>query len=563
MNQLKSLIVKNTLFLRKNVEIVLIFLLFLVTRLPSLFAPYHQDEYKWARIADYTNGMAGTIPHPPMSEFLYHIAGFVTGYANLRYLPLFFSIAVFFLLYLVVKRFIDKNTALWSCFIFSLIPYSVLASLQIDIDGAFLPFWTLLLFLGYSMVREKGIKYRKGLLIIVVALVGGILSKLSFVLAPLVVLTHFVYERFDDDGGTILKKFLNWKIITSVCVFLFLLLLVYARFSSEIFFLRYVRNFTGLSGRNFGQFFFLTAKAFIYLSPVLVFASIFAIKYFKKLSLWYFFAIYGVLFYGVVFDFTTRTLDRYWMILIIPFSVILAYFISILVDFDKKNIFRILSMSAVFLLCGLLFSVIKHNLIPLNPKSAFIEAVIGLNWNILIPLTGGSGPLGFYVSFILVAVFSFVSLVLFSVFIFSRNIIIQKTLLLTIISVFSAYSLVLIGEYHFGMQFGSTAKVLNLLTKKIESTDNIEKVITYNDIGAYELHDLNKYHKRFYADPAFVEDNKKKFDEFAGYFMILDFPHINTNSFYANYLFSCAPVYEYRDKFISGKILNCSNRNDK
>ena len=59
----------------------------------------------------------------------------------------------------------------------------------------------------------------------------------------------------------------------------------------------------------------------------------------------------------------------------------------------------------VFVLLSYVVLSLPHDVLPLNPKEAYVDKVKSLEFNFLIPFTGGSGPSGFYFSalFILLA----------------------------------------------------------------------------------------------------------------------------------------------------------------
>jgi len=163
-----------------------LFAAFLAFRLPLINNIYHQDEYKWAEIADPFFKMEGESVHPPITELAFHYGGAFLGYDHLRWIILAFSLGCFFLIYKLAKKMYSQNSAFFSLILFILVPYSVLASIQVDIDGAILPFWILLTAWSFENVDfKKPLNSRRSvswIIMLLLSVVGGLLSKLSFIL---------------------------------------------------------------------------------------------------------------------------------------------------------------------------------------------------------------------------------------------------------------------------------------------------------------------------------------------------------------------------------------------
>lgn len=550
---------KYLVWARDNKYYLFLFLvgvLFFLLRIPGLFQPYHQDEYKWAMAVGFEEFSSPSIPHPPLARFLYLVVSTLFGNDYLRLLPMVLSFATLCILFIFVKKYYNTLAAYFSAFLFAIIPYSVLGSLQIDIDGAVLPFFSLITIYAYMLALECNFKNRKHLFIISLGILGGFISKLSFIIIPITLCVHFIYHRYlvdfviNDKKKFIKKVFVGFLGLVIVIGIAFLL-------RNNLFIFRYVKNFTHFSGRNYFELFFLSAKALIYLSPLLAIGLILNLKEWKKVSLWYIFISVSILFYGVVFDFTHRTLDRYFMVMILPLIVIVSVSLSnIITSFKKKEI--ILAVAVGLLMTGIGYSVFSfpHEVLPLNPKSGFIQALTTLNLNILIPLSGGSGPLGFYTSLLGVLVFWIASLVA-TVFFFINKGGYKKSAAIVLITTSIVYSMFINIEYLRGDFYGSTQRTLHTLVEHIRINSDISKVITYNDSGAYELIQMKKYYKRFYADPAYVVSNKEKFDSFEGHYIIMDFPKINKESFYFKYLETCKIIFKTSDKKIDGYVFDC------
>ena len=528
--------------------------LFLILRLPALHMPYHQDEYKWAMAVGFEDFFSASIPHPPLTRFLYLTLSLLIGNDYLRLMPIIVSLITLWILFSYANRFYSKRVAVIASTFFVLMPYSVLGSLQIDIDGAVLPLFTIITVYGYFLWKESGFKNLDKLAIVILGLLGGFLSKLSFVIVPVSLAVHWLYERyFADFKISEVVTFIRLRYLWFIALLGALPVLFWL--SNHVFLFRYVKNFMHVGGRNYFELFFLTAKAIIYLSPVLVILPLIGIKKWKGVSFWYLFGIISILFYAVIFDFSHRTLDRYWAVMVLPLIMISSVYLSEFIKSISKKDCVILGVSTILItLSGMFIFGLKHLVLPLNPKADFIHALITLKWNILIPISGGSGPVGFYLSLLGIVFFWALTVIAFVLLIKSR-----REGALAVLAIFLSYSLIVNAEYLFGYFYGSSTQVLNTLVGEVRDNKGVVKVMDYNDSGAYELIQMGKYYQRFYADPAFVESNKQKFDNFNGYFMVLDFPMIDKNSYYSQYLSNCKVEYQSSDKYIKGYIYNCTN----
>src|SRR3989338_1988676 len=155
--------------------IIVIAGLFLMTRLPAVHQIYHQDEYKWAMQADPVFDYES--PHPPLGKYTLRLTGNILGFENLRFAPLLFSLLCLWLVYLITKKITNKKSiAILGALLFSVNVYSVIAGLQIDIDGAILPFFILLTYYAYLQLLTDNKKL--WWVVFGVGLVGGFLTKL-------------------------------------------------------------------------------------------------------------------------------------------------------------------------------------------------------------------------------------------------------------------------------------------------------------------------------------------------------------------------------------------------
>lgn len=527
------------------------------TRLLALSQPYHQDEYKWALAAEPRWGQEGSIPHPELARLTYEYVGGVIGYQHLRIVPAVLSLIVLALIFVLVRREFGKREAFAAAGVFSLTFFALLGSVQIDIDGVFLPLFTLLTFLGYSVWRSADTPRaaRRGVLVTALGLVGGFGAKLSFVLSPAAVVADMVWR-----SPAFVRSIVRRAVIVPAAVALAFLGGLAILFWNDVWFLRYVDNFIAFGGRDLGQIVFQTVKGVIYLSPLAVFGLVLGLRHVRELSLWYIFLVLNILFYFVVFDFSHRTFDRYLLFFVVPASVIAGVALARLFDevAIRRRVFAVtaaLTLLGGGLLIHTLFS-LPHRSIPLIPKAAFVDAVLSGQWSFLLPITGGSGPLGFYVPFDAIALLWICAGLAALVLLFRRTV--SSAALAIFVGISLVYNACMTLEYLTGHYFGSAPRVLAALIEDIDASGDTSKLLTYNDIGAHELYFRGIYAARFYPHDAYIPDNVEKFSRHDGRFLVVEMPEINDASGYGRYFAACTRIFERSDKKITGAVLDCA-----
>lgn len=551
-------------FLKRHRYFILIFIIAILLRLPGIHIPYFQDEYKWAVAVAPGSPYAGTIPHPPLSEKIYVLSDRVFGNDHLRYTPFIFSLITLTLLYALVRYRFGQKEALWASFFFTVSFYSVLASLMVDTDGQILPalFLTaVLMYFKWQDARDRKSKIVWGATFVATLLVG-FLVKLSFII-PLGALLIDILISYRH---VISKKIIILSTISiGLMASLFVLMLINAHYFFPQFNIAtsftYWKHFIVFSNRNYFQTGIQFAKSILYLSPLLI-APAFCMsrKQIRETRLFLIFVVCGLLFYLVVFDFSIGALDRYMQFLIVPLSLISGIVVARTLT-DRRQIssvtYQICFALLVFLI-GIFF--IHHSVPPQHPKIAWIGRITSLSWNFLFPFTGGSGPLGFYMSFLFMAS----AFILSGIFVVTTTV--KKNLRTAcfafIVAVGLLYNGVFIEEFLYGSIYGNSVQVLRSAEQYIASHSEIKKVITYNDAGTYELLHLGKYERRIYADPAYEEGYKKTLNAFRGYYLVVDIPRFNRDSIYPKYFNSCNVTYREIDKMISATVYDCRGVSD-
>lgn len=534
-----------------------IILVFLGLRIGQVQRPLHQDEYKWPLYSVPEIYPPGSVPHPPLTEYFFKITNTVFGQDLYRGTPLLLSFINLLLLFLFIKRRFDIKMALLTSFLFSISFYSILGSLTVDTDGAILVLFSLITLNLYDIFISN-IKNKKYIILLILCMILGLMVKLSFILIPISIFIDFIIlNRSKLDRKKIIL------IIGSAFVFVFisLLLLFISKYIFDGFSLdkgiKYWSTFMkGFFDRNFFQTFIQFIKSIFYLSPLLVFGSLLSIKYRNsKINIFYINIVSGLIFYLFLFDFSIGALDRYLVFLTIPTIVLTSHFVISVFDGQKYVLNkRIIFGGLVLTLFIFILQFINQYVPPLYPKSEWIDKVASFKWNFLYPFFGGSGPLGFYISFSFIALSFILGLLSFIGIIFTGK---KKEFLIIMLFLSIIYNINFAQEFNFGKINGYSPKLVLNTVEYIKNNKDIKKVLVYNDNGGFNVRQSGKYERRVYAVPEFESSYKDIFTNFKGYFLFVDIPKIKENNLYSNYIKSCKEVYFDSDKYITASVLNC------
>lgn len=545
-----------------------ILFVFVGLRVFGIHLPYHQDEWKNVSASGTVEGAGAFFAHPPLMQMIFVAGNFIFGGDYMRVLPFLFSIASLFLMYFVVLNRLGKKEALWVSALFSICFYNIVGSLSPDVDGAILPFLFLVVVFAYdkflSVFGTR--KSWKWLSLLVVALLIGFLIKLSFIIVVGTILVDYIWNRYRKMG----RREITLSVLgisgfgLAYIGLLYGIKFVYPAFDMSIM-MGHAKQFTE-EGRSWIQIFVQGLKAIYYLSPLMIIPVFFINKdIFKKTRIFFIYLVLGFVFYFILFDFSRGALDKYIMFAIVPLSVICgAVFAHIFSDsssFKKGKIIYFLILGIVLSGFLVFLNFTSHSIVPLYPKTEWFNKVAHLKWNFLNPFHGGSGPLGFYVSFLFIALSFIISAVLGIMGLVKKEWKIGICVSLIIIGI--SYNFVFTEEFLFGKINGSAPKVLKEAIYFIDNSPEIKNVITYNDIGNHELSKIKKYVGRIYATPQSEDGYRKRFAEHiknnGGYFLVVDIPHINPTSFYGEFFAKCKIEFKARDKKIEARIYDCKS----
>jgi len=537
-----------TTILKNNRWLLILLAVFIFTRFLGLDQLYHQDEYRWVSIANTAEFGKLDAPHPPIMENLFSLGGKLFGYDNLRVVPFIFGILDLLLIYAISLKITgNRKIAYFSSGLYVISVYGLIANLMIDIDGAVMPFFVLLTYYLYLRFVKDG--NRIFLLPMVVVAVVGFLTKLSFTLFVGALAVEYLWVLYEKGKlKTDFKKlfYLFGGVTISVIA-------MYAYYgSSHPWFIEYtIRRFNtfNFGSRAYFELFLRLIKFFIWLSPLLFLPMVYGLfrkDFFIKYRLWYVYSLFNFLFYLVIFDFARLPIERYFMFIIAPAVIISGHVIySLLSELNKKRFFLSILGFMVLLAFSLL---ITYDVVPLNPKEAYIDKVQGLDFNFLIPLTGGSGPIGFYVSaqFVL-----WVWIVGFLWLLFNK----KKYVIYFFIVFGVGYNVLLLSENLTGAFYGNVNDITKTSIEYVIDEQEIDGVITYYDAGVYYLQIADKYDGRFYTAP--TRDYIPRMTAYRGHYMIVDFPAIDKNSLYWKLISMCELDKKFTDKYVDSYVFDC------
>lgn len=522
---------------------------------------YHQDE--WTNIV-IAQGI-GVTPHPPLAIGLLKIGGYLFGFNHDRRMPAIFAIFNFFLVYLLAKKITkNKNVGLWAAFLFTFCDYSIIAGLQIDmVDGVLVPFFALLTY--YAYLRQPEEKSYIWKTVFFLGIIGGILTKLSYVLfLGALAFDRFwaIYELNKDKLGKIenLKK-TAWQFIKWSLPIIFIMVGFYVYFS--IFRHRvvdYALHYKTLDflTRKYLDLGFKIMKSLVWLSPLVFLPTVYA--FFKKdfrskFRLLFAYLLINLFFYTVPFDFATFAIERYFMFMIASCCIISA---AVLYEFTKehsikKNITHISAIAFIFAEFSYLLLSAVYKILPLDPKVEYFNHIKNLDINFFIPLMGGSGPIGFYLPAKWILLMWLICSAALLGSIFSRR---YRVDFITLFIIFGlGYNLIVLQEHLFGKMYGSPAKVARETVDYVLNNPSIDTVITYYDIGSYDLRVANKHNARFYTTA--TRDYSTRLTYWRGDYMIVDFPEISKEHLYWKLISRCPVIKSFNDKLINSYIFDC------
>jgi 4-amino-4-deoxy-L-arabinose transferase-like glycosyltransferase len=328
----------------------------------------------------------------------------------LRSVSLLFAVLTGIVLYLLGKELYDRKTALWAVALLSLSALHMLVSTSISFDGTFLTFYTLLTM--YCYVKYSKTLDRNWLIYCGLAFGLCVLTKYTGVLVFFAVMLYSLV--------------LN-KSFTKTCYECFFIgicgLLVYSVFPLVAFVLsdpsyfwislQHGQNYFGGRMISLPLLLIQYALALIWIGPLLFFGYLLSFRKFKQSDWLLHFLVFVVFaFYTFVVQDPFRPVERYFTVFL-PVLCLLTgkYFANL--KLDRKQFAIMVSGFGLLLFFWYLVASLPMAVLAFYPKTAFISAVLHFKWSFLMPFTGDQGPIGLYVSFLVIALAFIFSLVCF------------------------------------------------------------------------------------------------------------------------------------------------------
>lgn len=544
---------------RELVAIVALLCVFIAIRLPGLSLPYHQDEGKIGEIV--RSHLVGALSgHPPLTELLYLGAGALTGSDHLRLIPLSFGLLSAVLLYAIVRRRAGVHAALAALALYAICMYGVFASLMVDTDGAVLPTLFLAVVYAYDRFREAASRRSSyaWLAVVVLALVVGFLTKLSFVLVLGALILDYLFEVRQRLTRRLL---IRAALAVLACGGVAVVALASVRFLIPTFdvseTITHALYYVRFEGRGYLQILIQAVKAMFYLSPLLLVPLVLASKdSLVKNRIFVVYLALGAFFYFVLFDFSQGALDKYLMYTVVPLAALAG---TILADALRGLTVRSFAVGALLgTTCAaalVALNFLSPEVMPLYPKTEWISAVAHGHWNILFAFTGGDGPIGFYVSFLVIAVGFIASAILGLLALCMPRM--RHALLVALIVLGLAFNAIFIEEFLFGRINGSAPDALRTSLMYIRNAD-VNGIITHAEAGAYELRGMDKFSGRFYAVPGYEEGHRALFAKHQGQYLVVEVPLLSEQSFYRKFLNTCTPAFTTSSGVIHAYVYDCA-----
>ncbi len=534
--------------------LLILALLAIVIRSLGLFQVAAYDEHCWLGWNECK------IWHPPLSQlvhlFFRQILGAHDWVARLVVLSL--GMINLGLVYLLSKKLYDERSALCAAALMAFGAYPILASLQIDIDGSFLLLFYLLTTL--SFIEYEKTKKNLWLILCGVSFGMSLLSKYTGLFIILIIgIYHLIKER---KFCSTLKTSVIISIIGVMIFSLFPLISGLAHSNLFKDSIAHLQNYAGTGGMNFSSLIIQYLLLLLWIGPLFIGLLFLSLTKPKKQNLlpWIWIIII-ILLYTFINRDNFKPIERYLMVLVAPFSMIGGNYLSRLNLGKKRLLLLIITLLISF---SSLLSLNSNGIFtPFYPKSEFISRVLSLDWNFYLPVTGSSGPIGFYLNFRAVAFgFALSALcILISLILTPKKTRHASAWFITLFLAISlSYNLFIAQEY----LLGATAPNINEISRQ---------VIDYSlDHGLNKpIYVFRNYALKYYLRDKYGEINSLDFDigndaqevnkviETGGTVVVIDFPKINEKSAFWQKLQDCSLVQDFSDKGVKiGYIFDCS-----
>jgi len=253
-----------------------------------------------------------------------------------------------------------------------------------------------------------------------------------------------------------------------------------------------------------------------------------------------------------------KPLDKYFLVLIPPMALVISNFLS---KFRWRRRHLVL-LGVVFVLIFSVFVGLNKSsgeFMPFYPKADYISRATALDWSFYLPITGSSGPAGFYIVFSAVVTAFGLGGVLMLLAMMLHNRKGFSIILVMLLSVSLAYNAFFAQEYLFSSTAPSANRVGKELIGYVQSNNLEQPLFVFRD-KAFKYYLLDQYQgmKIINFD---MENNEVKVDEVTSAgstVVVLDFPRLNRDGLLWQALMGCERIKSFSDKGVEmGFVFEC------
>lgn len=476
-----------------NKIIFVILILAFAIRLLGIQQPFNEDELHWAYSASAKDWFGTVMRNTPLSIYAMNTVTTILGVQiwTIRLTFIIIGLLTILATAKLAKEQYNKRTAIIAALLLAINPLQILASLQAAYEGSVLTLFFVTAL--YCLHKYTQTKQKKWICWTGTAFGLAILSKTSALLLLPPIMFIYLYINTKKFGQTIIQTAKATAVGVALFIAGFALPSIISQSPALINAITQLTSQADATRTSLMPLLFQYAYAMIWIGPLFIIAPILCAIHKKADSLNLTAIIYVFLFYLLAIREATPPMERYFMILLPSLSILSAVFADdMLHKIKSANAGIIFSATAIMtLLLNTIINIQKSTTLPFYPKSAYIEHAINLNWNFLIPITGSSGPLGFYINFETIAFKFLITAVLFLTYIITLQTKLEKTKKEKIIAI---TSLAIIAASFGGQLFFTEEYLLSALHPNINQ-------ITLDTIDYINLNklDLPIYHFKNYA----------------------------------------------------------------
>jgi len=471
---------------------------------------------------------------------------------TLRFGSLFFSLLTLLLIYDLSRRMRGRKAALASAFLYATSAYAIFNSMLVDSEGAHITFFiTLSVYLFYRFVHEGKSRW-----LILCALAVGLsvlVKQTGFIVLPI----FFLYEwHLKKDFIKAAKHAAIIGIVGALFFSGYFLLSIMAhepafQLGAHHTFMRLTQPLINLKLSIIQHF-----LAFIWLGPLFLALIFIAFRDWKKHALPSIWAALVFFVFTFVYLDATKPIDRYFGLLMPPLCMIGGSWIA-----RQKLLKRALVLSfAISAVVFLAANNLPGDYLPFYPKEAYVDKVLGLDFSFMLPIAGGSGPIGFYLNAAFVVVGFALAGLLFVISQIRRQ---NKKLIMAFLGCAFAFNIVLMSEHLWSVSNPDLDAINKEAISFARQNELRQPLFVFrNPSYRYYLEDAygGRYRNITILDYYVFEriNIAETIQKQQPTVIVIDFPRINRESDFWKAVADCRPLRSFDDKGqTAGYVFDC------